>query len=81
MIGVAELCNKQTGTHFTKFDQDLDMILDKILATDLANYLRMLPEVNAWVSEGMSPNNLTHHYLTSCMIMTASDLLGQIKDS
>ena len=25
IIGVAELCNKQTGAHFTKFDQNLDM--------------------------------------------------------
>ena len=27
VIGVAELCNKQSGTHFTKFDQDLAMAL------------------------------------------------------
>ena len=25
VIGVAELCNKQAGTHFTKFDQGLAM--------------------------------------------------------
>ena len=40
----------------------------------------MLPEVNAMVTEGVSPNNPTHHYLTSCMIMTASDLSDQTKD-
>ena len=25
VIGVAELCNKQAGTHFTKFDQEMAM--------------------------------------------------------
>ena len=25
VIGVAELCNKQSGTHFTKFDQEMAM--------------------------------------------------------
>ena len=40
----------------------------------------MLPEMNGMVLEGVSPDNPTHHYLTSCMIMTASDLSDQTKD-
>ena len=32
------------------------------------------------VRGGVSPNNPTYHYLTSCMIMTASDLSDQTKD-
>ena len=40
----------------------------------------MLPKINAMVLEGVSPDNPTHHYLTCCMIMTASDLSDQTKD-
>merc|ERR1712013_195285 len=40
----------------------------------------MLPEMNAMVLEGVCPDNPTHQYLTSCMIMTASDLSDQTKD-
>merc|ERR1719474_2668288 len=75
-----EGCNILENLTKEEYTQCLDMIRDMILATDLAHHLRMLPDVNAMVSEGVSPNNPTHHYLTSCMIMTASDLSDQTKD-
>merc|ERR1719402_209772 len=67
-----EGCNILENLSKEEYTQCLDMIRDMILATDLAHHLRMLPVVNAMVREGVSPNNPTHHYLTSCMIMTAS---------
>merc|ERR1719233_1221292 len=75
-----EGCNILENLTKEEYTQCLDMIRDMILATDLAHHLRILPEVNAMVTEGVSRNNPTHHYLTSCMIMTASDLSDQTKD-
>jgi len=40
----------------------------------------MLPEMEKMVSGGVRAEDANHHYLTSCLIMTASDLSDQTKD-
>jgi len=75
-----EGCNILENLNKKEYTQCLDMIRDNILATDLAHHLRMLPEMEAMVGGEMNPSNPKHHYLTSCLIMTASDLSDQTKD-
>merc|ERR1739838_1158319 len=73
-------CNILENLGKTDYTRCLDLIRDNILATDLAHHLRIIPEMEAMVKEGLSPSNLEHHRLISCLLMTSADLGDQTKD-
>ena len=75
-----EGCNILENLGKTDYTRCLDLIRDNILATDLAHHLRIIPEMEAMVKEGLSPSNLEHHRLISCLLMTSADLGDQTKD-
>merc|ERR1719336_688737 len=75
-----EGCNILDNLSKADYTRCLDLIRDNILSTDLAHHLRMLPEMEKMVSEGVRGEDANHHYLTSCLIMTASDLSDQTKE-
>jgi len=75
-----EGCNILDNLSKADYTRCLDLIRDNILSTDLAHHLRMLPEMEKMVSGGVRGDDANHHYLTSCLIMTASDLSDQTKD-
>merc|ERR1719334_1638077 len=75
-----EGCNILDNLSKADYTRCLDLIRDNILSTDLAHHLRMLPEMDAMVKEGVKPEISRHHYLTSCLVMTGSDLSDQTKD-
>jgi cGMP-dependent 3',5'-cyclic phosphodiesterase len=73
----------------------LDSIREIILATDIAAHLRKVEKIREmvegrrqwksgvalWiVSVGYDPSISEHHYLFTCLLMTASDLSDQSKD-
>lgn len=75
-----EGCNILENLNKADYTRCLDLIRDNILATDLAHHIRIYPEMQTMAEGGLSPTNLHHHYLTNCLIMTASDLSDQTKD-
>lgn len=75
-----EGCNILDNLSKADYTNCLDLIRDNILSTDLAHHLRMLPEMERMVTEGVRAEKSRHHYLTSCLLMTASDLSDQTKD-
>lgn len=75
-----EGCNILDNLSKVEYTHCLDLIRDNILSTDLAHHLRMLPEMEKMVKEGVKREDSRHHYLTSCLLMTASDLSDQTKD-
>lgn len=75
-----EGCNILDNLSKVEYTHCLDLIRDNILSTDLAHHLRMLPEMEKMVKEGVNREDSRHHYLTSCLLMTASDLSDQTKD-
>jgi len=75
-----EGCNILDNLGKADYTRCLDLIRDNILSTDLAHHLRMLPEMEKMVAGGVKGEDGNHHYLTSCLIMTASDLSDQTKD-
>jgi len=75
-----EGCNILDNLSKADYTRCLDLIRDNILSTDLAHHIRMLPEMERMVVGGVRAGEGRHHYLTSCLIMTASDLSDQTKD-
>ena len=75
-----EGCNILENLGKTDYTRCLDLIRDNILATDLAHHLRIIPDMEAMVKTGLSPDNPDHHRLVSCLLMTSADLGDQTKD-
>jgi len=75
-----EGCNILENLNKTDYTRCLDIIRDDILATDIAHHIRILPDMSSMIDSGVSPKNNQHHYLISCLLITASDLSDQTKD-
>lgn len=57
----------------------LDLIKNNILATDLANHLKMLEAQQAMAETGYNNKNPEHENLLQCLLMTCADLSDQTK--
>lgn len=57
----------------------LDNMRDVILATDIAQHLRLRKGIEQIVHKGYSYDNKNNHYLLSCLLITACDLSDQTK--
>ncbi|CAI5445895.1 unnamed protein product [Caenorhabditis angaria] len=58
----------------------LSNIREIILATDIAAHLKKASRIHDMVEIGYNPMSNDHHYLLTCLIMTASDLSDQSKN-
>lgn len=56
-----------------------DHIKEIILATDIAQHMTKVGEMRKMITQGINPSREQHHYLTVCLLMTASDLSDQTK--
>lgn len=57
----------------------LDLIRDNILATDLANHLKILEQQQTMAAKGFNSKNPEHQHLFQCLLMTCADLSDQTK--
>ncbi|TRY73632.1 hypothetical protein TCAL_12958 [Tigriopus californicus] len=75
-----EGCNILESLNQKEYMQCLDLLRDIILATDLAQHLRIKNELKVMVSQGYNPHQERHHELLLSLLMTACDLSDQAKD-
>uniref|UniRef100_T1J3H1 3',5'-cyclic-GMP phosphodiesterase n=1 Tax=Strigamia maritima TaxID=126957 RepID=T1J3H1_STRMM len=75
-----EGCNVFENLSRKEYTKILDLIRDLILATDLAHHLRALNELREMADSGFEGENIKHHNLLMCLLVTASDLSDQTKD-
>jgi len=61
------------------YQRVLDHMRDVILATDLAQHLRLRKEMQAMLDSGYRREDSRHHYLLLCLLITACDLADQTK--
>ncbi|KRZ78136.1 cGMP-dependent 3',5'-cyclic phosphodiesterase, partial [Trichinella papuae] len=74
-----EECNIFAELPATLYQTILDNIRDIILATDLAQHLRIRPEFIEMVESGLQRGNPRHVYILLSVLMTACDLSDQMK--
>ncbi|XP_067841717.1 cGMP-dependent 3',5'-cyclic phosphodiesterase isoform X2 [Heptranchias perlo] len=74
----SEGCNIFDQFSRKDYQRMLDMVRDSILATDVAHHLRIFPELQAMV-KAYDKENLAHHTLLMCLLMTTCDLNDQTK--
>ncbi|XP_060080047.1 uncharacterized protein LOC132559446, partial [Ylistrum balloti] len=72
-------CNIFENLSSKDYQQALDLMRDIILATDLAHHLRILKNIESMAKTGYDKENMKHHKLLLCLLMTASDLSDQTK--
>ncbi|VDP13464.1 unnamed protein product [Onchocerca flexuosa] len=75
-----EECNIFVSLNRRQFHSVLDHIRDIILATDIANHLQKVLEINQMVAVGFDSSIKHHRYLLLCLMMTSADLSDQTKD-
>ncbi|VDK64108.1 unnamed protein product [Onchocerca ochengi] len=75
-----EECNIFVSLNRRQFHSVLDHIRDIILATDIANHLQKVQEINQMVAVGFDSSIKHHRYLLLCLMMTSADLSDQTKD-
>lgn len=56
------------------------LIQSNILATDLANHLKMMKKMEGMAQAGYDITNPAHHELLSSLLMTSCDLSNACKD-
>ncbi|KRY19114.1 cGMP-dependent 3',5'-cyclic phosphodiesterase, partial [Trichinella patagoniensis] len=74
-----EECNIFAELPASLYQTILDNIRDIILATDLAQHLRIRPEFIEMVESGLQRGNPRHVYILLSVLMTACDLSDQMK--
>ncbi|KRX82863.1 cGMP-dependent 3',5'-cyclic phosphodiesterase [Trichinella sp. T6] len=74
-----EECNIFAELPASLYQTILDNIRDIILATDLAQHLRIRPEFIDMVESGLQRGNPRHVYILLSVLMTACDLSDQMK--
>eukprot|EP00116_Pleurobrachia_bachei_P001796 sb/3462058/ len=62
-----------------EYKECLDNIQKIILATDLAQHLRIIPQQKEMAEKGYDFHNPDHRYLLSCLIVTSCDLCVNVK--
>ncbi|XP_069130553.1 uncharacterized protein [Argopecten irradians] len=72
-------CNLFENLSSKDYQTALDLMRDIILATDLAHHLRILKNIESMAKTGYDKENMKHHKLLLCLLMTASDLSDQTK--
>uniref|UniRef100_A0A0R3RZS0 Phosphodiesterase n=1 Tax=Elaeophora elaphi TaxID=1147741 RepID=A0A0R3RZS0_9BILA len=75
-----EECNIFVSLNRHQFHSILDHIRDIILATDIANHLQKVQDINRMVEVGFDSSIKHHRYLLLCLMMTSADLSDQTKD-
>ncbi|KAM3723503.1 cGMP-dependent 3',5'-cyclic phosphodiesterase [Dirofilaria immitis] len=75
-----EECNIFVSLNRHQFHSVLDHIRDIILATDIANHLQKVQDINRMVEVGFDSSIKHHRYLLICLMMTSADLSDQTKD-
>ncbi|VDM08026.1 unnamed protein product [Wuchereria bancrofti] len=75
-----EECNIFVSLNRHQFHSVLDHIRDIILATDIANHLQKVQDINRMVEVGFDSSIKHHRYLLLCLMMTSADLSDQTKD-
>ncbi|EFO24963.2 hypothetical protein LOAG_03520 [Loa loa] len=75
-----EECNIFVSLNRHQFHSVLDHIRDVILATDIANHLQKVQDINRMVEVGFDSSVKHHRYLLLCLMMTSADLSDQTKD-
>uniref|UniRef100_A0A5S6Q3D5 Phosphodiesterase n=1 Tax=Trichuris muris TaxID=70415 RepID=A0A5S6Q3D5_TRIMR len=74
-----EECNIFADLHPNVYQMILDKIRDIILATDLAQHLRIRAEIVQMAKSGFQKDNERHVFLLHSALMTACDLADQVK--
>ncbi|KHJ46611.1 3'5'-cyclic nucleotide phosphodiesterase [Trichuris suis] len=74
-----EECNIFANLSPNVYQTILDKIRDIILATDLAQHLRIRPEIMEMAKSGFKRANERHIFLLQSALMTACDLADQVK--
>ncbi|VDK68074.1 unnamed protein product [Litomosoides sigmodontis] len=75
-----EGCNILVSLNRHQFHSVLDHIRDIILATDIANHLQKVQDINRMIEVGFDSSIQHHRYLLLCLMMTSADLSDQTKD-
>ncbi|XP_067009440.1 cGMP-dependent 3',5'-cyclic phosphodiesterase [Anabrus simplex] len=75
-----EHCNFLDCLSPEQYSKCLDLIRDMILATDLAQHIRIFAEQQEMLNDGYDKNNEKHKRLLLSLLMTCSDLSDQTKD-
>ncbi|KAF4517970.1 hypothetical protein B566_EDAN005337 [Ephemera danica] len=75
-----ENCNIFENLSKKDYTKALDLLRDIILATDLAQHLRIMKDQRQLATEGYDRNNEAHHGLLLSLLMTCCDLSDQTKD-
>lgn len=74
-----ENCNIFDALPAQDYQIVLDNMRDFILATDIAQHLRLRKGMEQMTAKGFAKTNKHHHYLLSCLAITACDLSDQTK--
>lgn len=74
-----EGCNIFENLSKEGYFRALDQMRDIILATDLAQHLRKVKDLERLAEDGFDANDRQHKQLLLCLLMTASDLSDQTK--
>ncbi|XP_013411508.1 cGMP-dependent 3',5'-cyclic phosphodiesterase-like [Lingula anatina] len=74
-----EGCNIFENLSRKEYERVLDSIRDIILATDLAHHLGIIKDLEVMAEVGYNKDNMRHHELLLCLLMTACDLSDQTK--
>ncbi|XP_071484459.1 cGMP-dependent 3',5'-cyclic phosphodiesterase-like [Diadema antillarum] len=75
-----EGCNIFENLNREDYQKALDLVQDNILATDVAQHLRIHKDLEQMAKDGYDVKNPKHHQLLMCMLMTCSDLSDQTKN-
>ncbi|XP_074649762.1 cGMP-dependent 3',5'-cyclic phosphodiesterase-like isoform X2 [Tubulanus polymorphus] len=74
-----EGCNVFETVSDREYAKILDLLKDIILATDLANHLRIIKDLQAMAKSGYEKKSARCHKLLLCLLMTCCDLSDQTK--
>ncbi|GAB6033257.1 cGMP-dependent 3',5'-cyclic phosphodiesterase [Chamberlinius hualienensis] len=73
-------CNIFENLSSKDYTHCLDLMRDIILATDLAQHLRIVKDLREFITSGYDKSNAKHHKYLVCLLMTACDVSDQTKD-
>lgn len=74
-----EGCNIFENLSCQQYSKILDLMRDMILATDMAQHIKILPDQRAMSAAGYNPTKKSHRQLLLCLMMTCCDLNDQVK--
>ena len=73
VIGVAELCNKQSGSHFTKFDEEMAMAFSSYCGLAILHSLMYKKVVDAQHRSKLSNELMMYHMKVSARYVTEGE--------